>query len=437
MNANCGNTTTAPPCPPGRFKPHPVPELQVHPYSFTGAQPPPLAFAQVSAGAPGYFVSEFGVTSMASYELMSPAFSPEHWGVHTLPWRFRSHSTDSMALSYFGASNVLDHVGELPLKNALYMSMLAQALFYKSQIEGWRSTNLHGSLTWDLGEVWQTAGWGSLEYGAKGVAGAVEGGRWKPSHYVLKQVFADVIVACGWLTGDPEATENAFSCYIKNDGIAAVATARISIELWHLSGSGREASRWRTPLGEMSAPLQSVGATPATAEDFGLVWFCPTGERLRGGAGCSVPVSEILEQHGCARNGTDCVLNISVTDRQGGALLAENTVVLANPTEIDCGPSSVEATVLPPAVDANGRLEIKVASDESAACWVVLTTKAEGRFSENGFFVLPDQPRTVEYIPFEGGDLAPAQQEGGGGGHNVLAETLRVEHLYPVMHPPK
>jgi hypothetical protein len=150
-----------------------------------------------------------------------------------------------------------------------------------------------------------------------------------------------------------------------------------------------------------------------------------------------VPVSEILEQHGCARNGTDCMLNISVTDRHGGAILAENTVVLANPTEIDCGPSSVEATVLPPAVDANGRLEIKVASDESAACWVVLTTKAEGRFSENGFFVLPDQPRTVEYIPFEGGDLAPAQQEGGGGGHNVLAETLRVEHLYPVMHPPK
>ena len=59
---------------------------------------------------------------MASFELMSPAFYPKHWGVHTAPWRFRSHSTDSMALSYFNASDVLDYVGEPPLKNALYMS---------------------------------------------------------------------------------------------------------------------------------------------------------------------------------------------------------------------------------------------------------------------------------------------------------------------------
>jgi hypothetical protein len=155
MGPNGGNTTSAPPTPPGSFEPRLAPQLQEHADSFNGPNPPTAAFAQISPGAPGYFVSEFGVTSMGSFEIMAPAMRPEHWGVHTAPWRFRSHSTDSMAVSYFGeeAAEVLDRVGELPLQASLYMSMLAQSLFYKSQIEGWRSTNLHGSLTWDLGEI--------------------------------------------------------------------------------------------------------------------------------------------------------------------------------------------------------------------------------------------------------------------------------------------
>lgn len=35
----------------------------------------------------------------------------------------------------------------------------------KSYIEGKRSLNEFGTLTWQLGEVWPTGGWGSLEYG--------------------------------------------------------------------------------------------------------------------------------------------------------------------------------------------------------------------------------------------------------------------------------
>ena len=58
---------------------------------------------------------------------------------------------------------------------------------------------------------------------------------------------------------------------------------------------------------------------------------------------------------------------------------------------------------------------------------MILTTMAEGRFSANGFFVLPDKPTAVEFIPFEGAEVKESL---------ILSETLRVEHLYPVMHPP-
>jgi hypothetical protein len=38
-----------------------------------------------------------------------------------------------------------------------------QTLEMKSDIEVRRSRNEHGTLTWQLGEIWPTGGWGSLE----------------------------------------------------------------------------------------------------------------------------------------------------------------------------------------------------------------------------------------------------------------------------------
>ena len=114
-------------------------------------------FTRVSLGSTGYFVSEFGVTGMASFESLSPSFSEEHWGVHTDPWRFRNHMPDGMGLSFFGATKAtFDRVGREALQQQLYMSMVGQALLYTSMMAAFRSTNIHGSLTWDLGEIWPT-----------------------------------------------------------------------------------------------------------------------------------------------------------------------------------------------------------------------------------------------------------------------------------------
>ena len=35
----------------------------------------------------------------------------------------------------------------------------------KSNIENRRSGNTFGTIIWQLGEIWPTGGWGSLEYG--------------------------------------------------------------------------------------------------------------------------------------------------------------------------------------------------------------------------------------------------------------------------------
>ena len=51
----------------------------------------------------------------------------------------------------------------------------------------------------------------------------------------------------------------------------------------------------------------------------------------------------------------------------------------------------------------------------SAALWAVLTTAAQGRFSDNAFLLRGS--RTIEFIPF-----MPGQEK-------TLKATLRVEHV--------
>jgi hypothetical protein len=63
--------------------------------------------------------------------------------------------------------------GELAFKRQLYQCMLGQALHMKSSMELHRSVNQFGTMIWQLGEIWPTGGWGSLEYGTPGMPGQV------------------------------------------------------------------------------------------------------------------------------------------------------------------------------------------------------------------------------------------------------------------------
>ena len=47
----------------------------------------------------------------------------------------------------------LNATGIVAFKKQLYQSMIAQALFIKSEIDGWRSSNVWGTLIWQLNEV--------------------------------------------------------------------------------------------------------------------------------------------------------------------------------------------------------------------------------------------------------------------------------------------
>ena len=49
--------------------------------------------------------------------------------------------------------------------------------------------------------------------------------------------------------------------------------------------------------------------------------------------------------------------------------------------------------------------------------FVVLTTRAPGRFTDNAFSLLPGRPKALEFLPFGAFDAG------------LFASSLRVEHL--------
>ncbi len=105
--------------------------------------------------AVGNFRSEFGCSVWTSFESISPVLDSAHWGLHTPPMFERNWPVDNVIQSYFGWQP-LNNTGPAAFQRQLYQSMLGQALYIKTQVEGLRATNTFGTLIWQLNEIWPT-----------------------------------------------------------------------------------------------------------------------------------------------------------------------------------------------------------------------------------------------------------------------------------------
>ena len=98
-------------------------------------------------------------------------------------------------------------------------------------------------------------------------------------------------------------------------------------------------------------------------------------------------------------------------------IVSNSVVSLALPKDISMlGSAKLQAIV--GKISSDGTIPISIESDVSAL-YVVLTTQAQGRFSDNLFFLPGGKRKYLRFIPFVDG----SSQE------NVLRRTLRVEDL--------
>ena len=309
----------------------------------------------------------------------------ERLGVHAKPMYWRSYSADNIVETYFGLNKAVNFstVGDPAVfARQLLLSQLAAALLVKSRIETFRSQNNFGALTWQLGEIFPTGGWGSLEYAhSRGqTQGQVRGGRWKPLHYWFESsLFQDIFVTCG----------KAGVCYVRNDDpMRGLQGGHVVLELMSVVTGERKGAPMVRPM--------SLPAGPGA-----MNWFCAA---ALGQAPDCPTWPHVLETAGCAGDRSDCILNSTVIDSSGRGLVS-NPSLLAAPVVMlpKLPPVSLNATVgprvspVPIAGHSNPPILVTVTAT-APALFVTLSTLAQGRFSRNAFFTTGGS-ETVEFYP--------------------------------------
>ena len=220
-----------------------------------------------------------------------------------------------------------------------------------------------------------SGGWGTIEYGTSEVVGQVEGGRWKPAHYWLKDyLFTDRIIACGQgRAGDAQL------CFLRNDVYAGVVG---SIYIYAID-------------------ITNSAITPH---------FMLEGVELASGPGAiqwfDIPA---------VTNPNTTVLKAAFIDSVTLETIARNTILFITPQFLTLSPVQLSVRVSS-SINADASVDVYIAkkADTPAAVWVTLTTLAQGRFSDNSF-VMAEEEVLVQFIPFGPLDTV------------LLRKSLRVE----------
>ena len=202
--------------------------------------------------------------------------------------------------------------------------------------------------------------------------GQILGGRWKPLHYWYKKsLFTRVFVTCG--TGN---------CMVKNDASGPLQGAALTVSKVEF------ATGVTTVL--HSEPALALPAGPGAAAFFTI---------------------------DSGIDGSAFALRATVAAADG-TMLTDNFIPLLPPVNWTLPRASVTFEVAP-LPEKDGSINVKVTSDKVAA-FVTLTTMAQGRFTDNAFFMAPG---TVEvgFVPWAEGQ------------YEKLVETLRVEHMASYM----
>lgn len=345
---------------------------------------------------PSLFASEFGCGGvMSSFESMSVTLKQNHWNLHgnTSPdtctkgfnkeckggnvMAQRNYPCDNIIMAYFSTEpGYFEMVGRKFFQRQLFHCMLGQALQMKSTIEERRAKNELGHLVWQLNEIWPTGGWGSLEYGNPNMRGQVMGGRWKPLHYFFRSsTFHDILVTCN----------EAGLGYIRNDAarrnfIGSIVIDVVSIE----TGVVNERRTVHRDIHLLPGP--------ASVQTF----KCP-----------------IVD-------GRTHFLSIDVL-RRDQSLVIHNSVLLKPPKDlmanIPCN-SGLEVSILEDSLGETNvdHVLIQVTSKVPVALFVLITTKAHGRFSDNAFTMIGGS-QLIRFYSFGTLDL------------ELLRTSLRVEDM--------
>ena len=76
--------------------------------------------------------------------MMTGQLPPSQWSMDSPAARYRDWNVSRVVQAFFGEQAVVDmeQTGEESFKRQIYRSLIAQVLFLKTEIEGWRAQNV-------------------------------------------------------------------------------------------------------------------------------------------------------------------------------------------------------------------------------------------------------------------------------------------------------
>ncbi|KAG0308074.1 hypothetical protein BGZ98_009058, partial [Dissophora globulifera] len=332
------------------------------------------------------FVSEYGAQSMPSFKAWKKISLPDDWhplsklSVHRnhhgngqpemlqqiefqfqLPIRLSSYYRSDPGISNMVSSETREGLFDL----FCYLTQLTQARSIIGQTEHYirgrgNIDRTMGALYWQLNDIWPAPTWSSIEHG----------GRWKPLHYFIKHAFADVLVS-GYQPSDSQS----FIIHISNDRPTPIK-GQLKVRSYDIKSSqfqddpeiafevDSHASKMVCHVGD--ALLKTDEGAPAR------LLFATTTVSTKDGH----EVFEMLPQVFPVRNPIPLDL-LKIQPR----IEVEELLVQGDPHA-----QTTQTHITLRSLDIAGFVWLEWQRDE-----------IEGHFSENAFWLLPQQPRRVVF----------------------------------------
>ena len=284
------------------------------------------------------FVSEFGYQSSPAVASLQRVLNPEDLDFHGREFLRRQrcgfgHQTleKQMAVWFKAPQDFFETV---------YYTQILQALALKYAIEHWRRMRPEcmGIVYWQLNDIWPGMSWSSLEYD----------GSWKLLHHQLATLFAPVLVSAGEAYGRLEV-------WVSNDQLESVS-GDLTLRLWSWSGERlREHTLAATIPSQTSRkfwdlPLPEMFSEPCQHERFLTLQFSGSG----------------VEAH-----------NAYFPEPFSQTRLSAAQLRVSEPEETP------------------GGWVFQVSADKPAPYVYLTAGKLPGRFSDNGFLLLPQESKEV------------------------------------------
>ncbi|RKO99459.1 hypothetical protein CXG81DRAFT_20452 [Caulochytrium protostelioides] len=380
------------------------------------------------------FSSEFGYQSLPSYAILQTVLdaselTPGPWASKMLA--YRNHHAKGQIEMLQQMRMVFPSVpditaAEIVTKRAtteamwhawIYLSQLVQALGLRAQTEHYRrlrGSDAHcmGVLVWQCNDIWPAPTWACIEYD----------GTWKLAQDMFREFLGSQLVSI--VLGTDETDEDTLLVYVCNDAQTPVRDARIVLEVRNAVTGQLVHERIQDNVNEQ--PLDSdvrMRVSSYAASPFAIA------------AASSEPADDEVKVTNAAATKDKTIVRARLMDAEEREI---SSSLWWHPTCLHgAGTQDPELTLRVDQVatfspmrstSTDAVVHVTVTAHAAPAYFVHLRLpRLPGRFSQNGFTLMPNESRTVAYMPWSTADLKALAQP-------ITHDDITFQTLYHALH---